>query len=284
MICRRFLKKDSILSYLFYSICDAVESDYQFFAASIAYYTLMSVIPLFIFLFFLAMVIFNVDFKSFIPKELLQTPIKPIFFQIEKVINNSGLISGTAALIMLWFSRGIFLSLERSFSEILKRENPAGFIYKHVLIVFFIFLLWVLMFVFYAAQYLLALLLPQFPELSFLSSTLAPLLLFAILTSIYYFLLPVSVELGFLLKVSAVVFLILSLFERIFVWFILNVSKISILYGSFAALVIFLLWIYYSATVVLIGVGMVKGKLLLEELSGESGKKGKGDESTFRGP
>jgi len=264
MICRRFLKGGRFINYLLFAVCDTFESDYQFFAASIAYYTLMSIIPLFIFLFFLGMVIFHVDFKSLIPPEFLESPLRPIFFQIEKVINNSGLISGTAALVMLWFSRGVFLSLERSFSEILKTENPAGFIYRHIVIVLFIFLLWVMMFVFYAAQYILALLLPQFPELSFLSSLLVPLLLFLVLVSIYYFLLPVSVELPFILKVAAVVFLLLTLFERIFIWFILNVSKVSILYGSFAALIIFLLWIYYSATVILLGVGIIKGKLIYE--------------------
>ncbi len=263
MICKRFLKKGRFTNYLLYALCDTFESDYQFFAASIAYYTLMSIIPLFIFLFFLGMVIFHVDFKSLIPKEFFESPLKPIFLQIEQVINSSGLISGTAALVMLWFSRGVFLSLERSFSEILKTENPAGFIYRHIVIVLFIFFLWILMFVFYAAQYLLALL-PHLPVLPLLSSLLVPLLLFVILVCVYYFLLPVSVELTFILKVAATVFLILTLFERAFVWFILNVSKVSILYGSFAALIIFLLWIYYSATVVLLGVGIIKGKLLFE--------------------
>ena len=274
MICKRLLKGSSFLRYLAYSVCDSFESDYQFFAASIAYYTLMSIIPLFIFLFFLGMVIFHVDFKSLIPPEFLNSPLKPIFKQIETVINNSGLISGTAAIIMLWFSRGVFLSLERSFCEILKVENPAGFIYRHIVIILFIFLLWILMFVFYGAKYALALLLPQFPELSFLSSLVVPLLLFVILVSVYYFLLPVAVELGFILKVSSFVFLLLALFERAFVWFILNVSKVSILYGSFAALIVFLLWIYYSATVVLLGVGVVKAKLISEgEIENEDSEK-----------
>ncbi|WP_457679554.1 YihY/virulence factor BrkB family protein [Thermovibrio sp.] len=273
MICTRFLKRGSFFNYLLYALCDVFESDYQFFAASIAYYTLMSIIPLFIFLFFLGMTVFHLDFESLIPKDFLNSPLKPIFLQIEKVINNSGLISGTAALVMLWFSRGIFLSLERSFSEILRKENPAGFLYRHIVIVLIIFLLWVLMFIFYAAQYLLALILPQLPELSFLSAFLVPALLFLVLLSIYYFLLPVSVEFHFIFKVSVVIFLLLVVFERSFVWFIFHVSKVSILYGSFAALIVFLLWIYYSATVILFGVGIIKGKLMFEgELSNEGCK------------
>jgi len=273
MICKKFLKRDSFFRYLAFAVCDLFESDYQFFAASIAYYTLMSIIPLFIFLFFLGMTVFHVNFETLIPKEFFNSPLKPIFLQIEKVINNSGLVSGTAALIMLWFSRGVFLSLERSFSEILEKENPAGFIYRHTVIVLFIFLLWVLMFVFYSAHYLLALLLPQLPQLSFLSSLLVPLLLLVVLISVYYFLLPVNIEFSFIFKVSLLVFLLLALFERSFVWFILNVSKVSILYGSFAALIVFLLWIYYSATVILLGVGIIKGKLLFTgELKNESGK------------
>ncbi|MEO2066264.1 MAG: YhjD/YihY/BrkB family envelope integrity protein [Desulfurobacteriaceae bacterium] len=264
MICRRFLKRKSFINYFLFAVCDTFESDYQFFAASIAYYTLMSIIPLFIFLFFLGMVVFHVDFKNLIPKELFESPLKPIFLQIEKVLDKSGVISGTAALVMLWFSRGIFLSLERSFSEILKVENPAGFIYRHTVIILSIFLLWILMFLLYIAKYVLALLLPQFPELSFLSSLLVLLLLFITLVFVYYFLLPVSIEFPFILKISGVIFFILILVEKAFIWFVLNVSKVSILYGSFAALIIFLMWIYYSATVVLLGAGIVKGKLIAE--------------------
>ncbi|ADU97273.1 YihY/virulence factor BrkB family protein [Thermovibrio ammonificans] len=264
MICRKLLKKPSFTRFVAFALCDTFERDYQFFAASVAYYTLMSIVPLFIFLFFLGMEVFHVDFKQFIPQQFLNSPLRPIFEQIEDVVSNSGIISGTAAAVMLWFSRGIFLSLEKSFSEILGRENPAGFLYRHIVIILVIFLLWILMFFFYVAQYLLAILLPQVPELSFLSSLLVPVLLFLVLFGVYYFLLPVKVPMGFVFKVSTFVFLLLALFERFFVWFIVHVSKVSILYGSFAAVIIFLLWIYYSATVILIGVGIFKAKLIVE--------------------
>ncbi len=264
MVCKKFLSKSSVIRFFLYSICDAFESDYQFFAASIAYYTLMSVVPLFIFLFFFGMVIFQINFKDIIPVEILNSPLKPIFVQIEQILNDSGVVSGTATLIMLWFSRGVFLSLERSFCEILGTENRGGFFYRHVVILLAIFFLWILMFVFYVAKYTVVLLLPKFPLFSFLSSVLVPALVFSLLVGIYYFLLPVNVGFRFVVKVSAVVFLLLTAFEKFFVWFVLNVSKVSILYGSFAAIVIFLLWIYYSATVVLLGVGMVKAKLIME--------------------
>ncbi len=277
MICRKFLRKNSFISYLIFAVCDLFESDYMFYAASIAYYTLISIIPLFIFLFFLGMVIFHTNFQEFIPKEFLNSPLKPIINQINQVINSSGIISGTAALVMLWFSRGIFLSIERSFCEILRVDNPAGFIYRHLVIVLVILLLWALMFIFYVAHYLLAFLLPQFPVLSFLSSLVAPLLLFIILLSIYYFLLPISLPISFMVRISLIVFFLLALFERFFVWFIVNVSKVSILYSSFAAVIIFLLWIYYSATVILLGVGIVKGKVIAEGEVNENSKESKGD-------
>jgi membrane protein len=274
MICRKFLKDNSFLRLTLYATCDLVESNYLFYAASIAYYTIMSVIPLFIFLFFLGMVILHVNFQDLIPKELLNSPLKPFFLRIEELINNSGLISGTAALFMLWFSRGIFLSLEKSFCEILEVESPSNFFYRNLAIIFAIFFLWVLFFVFYITKYTIALLLPQIPLLSFLSSLLVLILLFTILVSTYYFMLPVRIPFGFIIKISLFVFTILLLFEKAFVWFILNVSKVNILYGSFAALIVSLLWIYYSATVILLGVGIVKGKLIVErERKNESCKK-----------
>ncbi|ADY73905.1 ribonuclease BN [Desulfurobacterium thermolithotrophum DSM 11699] len=265
MICKKLLTNRSFLRYILYSLCDAVERDYPFYAASIAYYTLVSIIPLFIFLFFLGMTVFQIDFESLIPKEFFNSPLKPIFLQIEQVMNKSGLISGTAAIVMLWFSRGIFLSLEKSFCEILEVENLAGFFYRNLAVILAIFLLWIFMFVFYLAKYLIAALLPQIPILSILSSLLVPILLFAILISMYYFLLPIKIRFNFIFKISTFVFLLLTVFEKIFIWFIFNVSKVSILYSSFAAIIIFLLWIYYSAIVILIGVGIVRAKLIMEE-------------------
>ncbi|RUM42366.1 MAG: YihY/virulence factor BrkB family protein [Desulfurobacterium sp.] len=264
MVCRKFLKKDSFFRLTLYATCDLFESNYPFYAASIAYYTIMSVIPLFIFLFFLGMTILHVNFRDLIPAELLSSPLKPIFLRIEELIGNSGIISGTAALFMLWFSRGIFLSLEESFCEILKVESPSNFLYKNLAIILAIFFLWILLFIFYITKYAIAILLPQLPVLSFLSSLLVPILLFTILVSTYYFMLPVSVPFSFIVKISSFVFTVLLIFEKVFVWFILNVSKVNILYGSFAALIVSLLWIYYSATVILLGVGIVKGKLIAE--------------------
>jgi len=253
------------LSYFLFSLCDLFESDYQFFAASIAYYTLMSIIPLFVFLVFLGMALFHINFEAFIPVEIVNSPLKPIFLQIKEVVNNSGIISGTAAVVMLWFSRGIFLSIERSFSEILGMENPAGFFYRHFTIILVIFLIWLLMIAFYLVKYLVALLLPKLPFVVFFTSFMLPILGFMFLFSIYYFLLPIKLSAKFIFKMTFLVFLLLVLFERAFVWFIFNLSKVSILYGSFAAVVVFLLWIYYSATVLLLGVGIVKAKLLSEE-------------------
>jgi membrane protein len=273
MFCRKLLKKNSFVSYVAFAVCDLFESDYMFYAASIAYFTLMSIIPLFIFLFFLGMVIFHVNFQTVLPKELYSSPLKPIIDRLNQIVNNSGLISGTAAAVMLWFSRGVFLSIERAFCEILKKESSSSFIYRHIIVIFVIFLLWALLLVSYVAHYALTILLPQFPELSFLSSLPAPVLLFTILVLLYYFLLPVELPLNPILKVSLLVFFVLAVFERVFVWFVLNVSKVSVLYGSFAALIVFLIWIYYSATVILFGAGILKGKLISEGVLDEDSKK-----------
>jgi membrane protein len=245
-------------------VCDAVESGYPFFAASIAYYTLMSIVPLLIFLFFTGMLLLNVNLRDLVPPEVLSSPLKPIFLRIEELVANSGFVSGTAIVAMLWFSKGIFVSLERSFCGILKVSSPSGLLHRHVLAVVVVFSLWLLMLVFYIAKFAVGLILKSFPVISFLSSLLVPLLLFSVLFSIYYFLLPLRLPPSFTLKVSVVVFLMLSAFEKLFVWFVLNVSKVSLLYGSFTAIVVFLLWIYYSAVVVLVGVGIVKGHILSE--------------------
>jgi len=264
MICRRILKKPSFIRLCLFSFCEAVEKDFMFYAASVAYYTLMSIIPLFVFIISLALITFHVNIESLIPREILESPLKPFFDQVKRLVETSGFVSSTAVLVMLWFSRGIFLSVERAFCEILGRENPAGFFYKNFAVILSIFILWVLMILFYIMKYLILLLLPSTPVVPFISSVSIILMLFSILFNVYFFLLPVKFPIKIVLKVSAFVLFMLMIFERVFVWFIVNVSKVNIIYGSFAALVIFLLWIYYSATMVLIGAGILKGKMILE--------------------
>jgi membrane protein len=264
MICRRILKKPSFIRLCLFSFCEAVEKDFMFYAASVAYYTLMSIIPLFVFIISLALITFHVNIESLIPREILESPLKPFFDQVKRLVETSGFVSSTAVLVMLWFSRGIFLSVERAFCEILGRENPAGFFYKNFAVILSIFILWVLMILFYIMKYLILLLFPSTPIVPFISSVSIILMLFSILFNVYFFLLPVKFPVKIVLKVSAFVLFMLMIFERVFVWFIVNVSKVNIIYGSFAALVIFLLWIYYSATMVLIGAGILKGKMILE--------------------
>ena len=264
MICRRILKKPSFIRLCLFSFCEAVEKDFMFYAASVAYYTLMSIIPLFVFIISLALITFHVNIESLIPREILESPLKPFFDQVKRLVETSGFVSSTAVLVMLWFSRGIFLSVERAFCEILGRENPAGFFYRNFAVILSIFILWVLMILFYIMKYLILLLLPSTPVVPFISSVSIILMLFSILFNVYFFLLPVKFPIKIVLKVSAFVLFMLMIFERVFVWFFVNVSNVIILYGSFAALVIFLLWIYYSATMVLIGAGILKGKMILE--------------------
>ncbi len=236
----------------------------MFYAASVAYYTLMSIIPLFVFVIFLALVTLQVNVEVLIPKEILESPLKPLFEQVKRLIETSGFVSSTAILVMLWFSRGIFLSIERAFCEILEKENPAGFFYRNFAVILSIFILWVLVILFYVMKYLILLFFPMTPIIPLISSVSITLMLFSILFNIYFFLLPVKFPVKIVLKVSTFVLLMLMVFERIFVWFIVNVSKVNVIYGSFAALIIFLLWIYYSATMVLIGAGILKGRMVLE--------------------
>ncbi len=232
----------------------------------------MSIIPLFILLFLLTTAILQLKVGSLIPKELLNSPIKPFLNQVERLISNPGLLTGTSAIVMIWFSRGMFTSIEKSFSAILDKKNPAGFLYRNIVAILTIFLLWFLMFFIYTLKHFIVLLFPNLISVSVISSVAIAALLFFILIGIYYFMLPVNIPLLFIVKASSIIFLILIVFERAFVWFIVNMSKVSLVYGTFAAVVVFLLWIYYSAVVILLGAGIAKGKILIKEAEIANGK------------
>ncbi len=265
MICKKLLKKKRFINFILFAVCDAFESDYMFCAAAIAYFTLVSIIPLFITFFFIEIIVFNVNVLSLVPKELLNSPLKPLFERIQHIITTTGILSGTAIPIMLWFARGVFLAVERSFTYILGKCNPAGYIGRNLLVILFIFVLWILMFAFYTLKLFFAVVFPLNFMANFLSSIGALSVMFLILFCLYYFLLPVKFHWKIVLKVSVFIFTMLTIFERLFLYFIENISKIDLLFGSFAAVIIFLLWIYYSAIMVLIGAGILKAKMIAED-------------------
>jgi len=275
MICKKLLAKKRFINYVLYAVCDAFESDYMFCAAAIAYFTLVSIIPLLITMFFIEILIFNVDILSLLPKELVNSPLKPFFERIQHVILTTGIVSGTAIPIMLWFARGVFLAVERSFAFILGKCNPAGYIGRNILVILFIFVLWVLMFGFYSLKLFFAVVFPSNFLAMLISSVGLLVVMFLILFCLYYFLLPVKFHWKMVFKVSIFVFVMLILFERGFLYFIENISKIDILFGSFAAVIVFLLWIYYSAIMVLIGAGILKAKMIAEGDYGETNESSK---------
>ncbi len=276
MRCVKILKKGSFLRLVFFAVCDAFETDYMFCAASVAYFTLVSIIPLIITFFFVEMSLFKINVLSLLPREMLNSPVKPLFERIQKIIQETGLLSGTALPVMLWFARGVFLSVERSFSIILGKHMEASYLKRNLVVITVIFILWVVFFGLYTLKIFVSYLAPGHALLWLLSEISVYVILYAILFCLYRFLLPMRFPLKMVMKTATVVFFVLVGFEKAFAWFVVHISRINILFGSFAAVIIFLMWIYYSVIVILMGVGILKGRMLLESNQASKGNDGAG--------
>jgi membrane protein len=47
--------------------------------------------------------------------------------------------------------------------------------------------------------------------------------------------------------------LLWELAKHLFTWYVVHIASYSLLYGSLSTLVVFILWVYYSSTILLVG-------------------------------
>jgi membrane protein len=58
---------------------------------------------------------------------------------------------------------------------------------------------------------------------------------------------------GIALKATFVASILWEVAKQLFGWYILHLGRFSVIYGSLATLAIFLLWVYYTSAIFLLG-------------------------------
>jgi membrane protein len=240
-------------------------------AGSLSYFTMMALVPFCLFLitllgyllghyhglyqfFFKKLISFFPDITFGITKEL------------EKLITFKGI--GTFSLVLYGvLSYQVFASMENALNVIFKVKKKRAFFWSIIISLILVTFIIVIILVSFMATSLIPLLKalkPFFPELriglitGFLIQYVVPFFMLLVTIAILYFFLPkdrVQTAHAFIGAIFTTVFLEFA--KHLFTWYVGMFLKFGTIYGSLTAFVMFLLWVFYSSCIFLIGAEIV---------------------------
>ncbi len=240
-------------------------------AGSLSYFTMMSLVPFCLFL----VTIFGYllghyyGFYQFFYNKLLNffpAITSEITKELGKLITFKGI--GTFSVVLYGFlSYQFFSSLENALNVVFKVKKRRHFFWSIFLAIIIITVIIVIILISFMATSMVALLKafkPMFPQLQLgiitrlLIRYIIPfcIVLFAVTT--IYIILPkgmVRTSHAFVGALFTTVFLEVA--KHLFTWYVGTIAKFGTIYGSLTAFIVFLLWVFYSSCIFLIGAEMV---------------------------
>lgn len=240
-------------------------------AASISYFAMMAIVPFCLFL----VTIFGYflggqgEFYQFLSSKLMSFFPKvtsQITEELRRLITYKGLGKFTLILYGV-LSYGLFSSLESSIKVIFKVKTKRSFIISVVLSLLIVTLLIALFIISFGATSWVSMLRHMqefFPGLKiskvtgFLIRFVIPfILMLAIITKLYLLLPKKKIRGSHALFGALLTTIFLEAAKHLFTICVLNVFSLGTIYGPLSAFVIFLLWVFYSSCIFLIGAEVV---------------------------
>ena len=241
----------------------------QLRASALTYYTLLSIVPV-------AAIIFGIakgfGFQEVLEKDLLEkfaeheTVLVQVIDFANSLLENTqgGLIAGIGLIVLFWTVLKVLGSIERAFNNVwgVKKSRTWGRKFTDyisvILVAPILFLLSGSVTVFITSQ--VTFITEKFALLGFFSSLILPLLkllpyciVWVLFTFIYIFMPNTKVKFTSGLVAGVVAGSIYELVQWGYFSFQVGVAKYNAIYGSFAALPLFLVWVQVSWLVVLFG-------------------------------
>jgi len=240
-------------------------------AGSISYFTMMALVPFCLFLvtIFGYLLGYYHGFYQFLYSKLIDffpAITSGITRELRKIIAFKGI--GTFSVVLYGIlSYQVFSSLENALNVVFKVKKGRHFFWSIVLSIIMITLFIVIILVSFMAKsfiLLLKALNPVFPQLQiglitwFLIGSVVPffILLFTI-TSLYIFLPKSKVRISHAFNGALFTTVFLEIAKHIFTYYVGTIAKFGTIYGSLTAFVVFLLWVFYSSCIFLIGAEVV---------------------------
>jgi membrane protein len=238
-------------------------------ASSLTYYALLSVVPMAAMAFGIAK---GFGFEKLLKKEFMEkfpgqdSLSEHIIRFSDSLLANthSGMIAGIGLIVLFWTIAKVLMNIENSFNVIWEIKKSRSFGRKFTQYLTIIILCPVLIFlassvnVFIRSQVVSItgkIPLPgMINEQIFSLLKLIPFGLIWLLFTITYYTLPVArIKLGSALIAGIIAGTIFQLVQGTYIHFQIGVAQYNAIYGSFAALPLFIIWLHFSWMIVLFG-------------------------------
>jgi membrane protein len=240
-------------------------------AGSLSYFSMMAIIPFCLFL----VTIFGYflgeekEFYLFLSARLTSyfpDVTHEITEELKRIITYRGL--GKFSLALYGFlSYQVFSSLETTTNAIFKVKGRRSFVVSVILSLCIITALMAFILISFSATSIISILEPLqelFPDLKlgglavFFIRFVIPFVIMFVTVAMLYILLPQK-RVSFRHAVSGALFtaVFLETAKHLFTLYVVNVFRLGTIYGPLSAFVIFLLWVFYSACIFLIGAEVV---------------------------
>jgi membrane protein len=253
------------------SAVDFYRDDGLMLAGSLSYFIVMAIVPFCMFLMTLLGYLLGhyPEFYKFVLSKL--TNLFPsvtdgITQEIVKLISYKGL-GKIGILLYGLMSYQVFASLEKSLNVVFKakqKRSIACSVLLSVTVVTCIILLLIVSFGAASVIPLLNALRPYLPDIkvgkvtAFIIRFMLPFVLVLFTVTLVYKLLPkAKVRLSDALRGAFFTTLFLEFAKHVFTWYVVSVTHLGKIYGSLTAFIFFLLWMFYSSCIFLMGAEMV---------------------------
>jgi membrane protein len=245
-------------------------------AGAISYFTMMALVPLCLFLitifgYFLGHYHGFYDFFSTRLINFFPAITKGISKELGKLIMFHGIGAFSLALYGI-LSFQVFSSIENALHVIFEVKKKRSFFWSVILSLLIITFIIMMLFISFVATSLIPLLkaLKQFfPELqiglitAFMIRFIIPfLMVFFTITVIYIFFPKTTVKTSYALSGALFATVFLEVAKHIFTWYVGTVIEFGTIYGPLTAFVVFLLWVFYSSCIFLIGAELVHNLII----------------------
>ncbi len=178
------------------------------------------------------------------------------------LIENRQVVGILGFVGLLWFSTWVFSSLRTAFHIIFRREKIRGMMRGVVVDLLMIVLVGILLFVSMVLSPVVTLLqsyqgripVALGPTIQWILKYLLPFFLTYCMFFMIYKIIP-NKRVHFKSALQSALFtgLLWELAKHLFGWYVVHLAGYSIFYGSLSTLVVFVLWVYYSATILIVG-------------------------------
>jgi len=241
-------------------------------AAAMSFYTLVSIPPLLI----VAVAALGLALRSSEQAYVVVLDYVGRFYPtaaldvLGHVTRTKGAVGGLGLILLLWSGSSVFLSLEKAVNIAWAVKHRRGFVRERILAIGMTLGTGVLLLASAGVTALVGVILKapalrailsEMPQGWHLAGLALPLMLTIGMFTLVYKLLPNRpVRLLDALTGGVVAGILWEVGKHVFGWYVSSMARYSVIYGSLTAVIVLMIWIYYSSMIMIIGaeVGAVK--------------------------